>query len=53
MLEMGFTNVAHLETGFAGWQQAGEPIEAVASTSRWVRREKPAPARGDRRETAE
>ena len=42
MLEMGFTNVAHLETGFAGWKQAGEPIEDVASTSRWVRREKPA-----------
>ncbi len=41
MLEMGFTNVAHLETGFSGWKQAGEPIEDVASTSRWVRREKP------------
>ena len=41
MLEMGFTNVAHLDTGFSGWKQAGEPIEDVASTSRWVRREKP------------
>jgi rhodanese-related sulfurtransferase len=53
MLETGFTNVAHLETGFAGWQQAGEPIEDLVSTSRWLRREKPVPARGDCRETAE
>lgn len=40
--EMGFTNVAHLEPGFAGWQDAEEPIEDVRSTSRWVRREDPA-----------
>ena len=39
--DMGFTNVAHLEAGFGGWQKAGEDIEDVASTSRWVRREKP------------
>ena len=39
--DMGFTNVAHLEAGFGGWQKAGEEIEDVASTSRWVRREKP------------
>ena len=39
---MGFANVAHLEAGFAGWQQAGEAIEDVGATSRWVRREKPA-----------
>ena len=39
---MGFANVAHLEAGFAGWQQAGEAIEDVSATSRWVRREKPA-----------
>ena len=36
--EMGFTDVAHLEPGFAGWKQAGSPVEDVASTSRWVRR---------------
>lgn len=36
--DMGFANVAHLEPGFGGWQKAGEPIEDVASTSRWVRR---------------
>ena len=39
--DMGFTNVAHLESGFGGWKEAGEEIEDVASTSRWVRREKP------------
>lgn len=39
--DMGFTNVAHLEPGFTGWAEAGEEIEDVASTSRWVRREKP------------
>lgn len=40
--DMGFANVAHLEPGFAGWQEAGEPIEDVQATSRWVRRDKPA-----------
>ena len=39
--DMGFANVAHLEPGFSGWQEAGEPVEHVQSTSRWVRREKP------------
>ena len=37
--EMGFTNVAHLEPGFGGWQKAEEPLEDVRATSRWVRRE--------------
>ena len=36
--DMGFSQVAHLEPGFGGWKEAGEPIEDVASTSRWVRR---------------
>lgn len=39
LMDMGFTNVAHLETGFGGWQKAEEPVEDVSSTSRWVRRE--------------
>ncbi len=39
--DMGFSNVAHLEPGFKGWQEAGEPVEDVAKTSRWVRRPKP------------
>ena len=37
--DMGFTSVAHLEPGFGGWQKAGEPVEDVKSTSRWVRRD--------------
>ena len=36
--DMGFANVAHLEPGFSGWQEAGEPVEDVRATSRWVRR---------------
>ena len=39
LAEMGFTNVAHIESGFSGWQKAGQDIEDVRSTSRWVRRE--------------
>lgn len=35
---MGFTNVAHLETGFGGWSRSGAGIEDFASTSRWMRR---------------
>lgn len=38
LIDMGFKNVAHLEPGFTGWQQAGEPVEDVSATSRWVRR---------------
>ncbi len=37
---MGFTDVAHLEPGFGGWKKAEEPIEDVASTSRWMRKDK-------------
>ena len=36
--DMGFTNVAHVEAGFGGWQKAGEPIEDFASKSRWARK---------------
>lgn len=38
--EMGFNNVAHLESGFGGWKKAGEPLEDVSKTSRWMRRPK-------------
>ena len=38
--DMGYTNVAHLEVGFNGWAKAGGEVEEVASTSRWVRRDK-------------
>lgn len=36
--ELGYTNVAHLEPGFAGWKDADATIEDVASTSKWVKR---------------
>jgi rhodanese-related sulfurtransferase len=39
LTDMGFSNVAHVEEGFRGWQEAGQEIEDVGSTSRWVRRE--------------
>ena len=41
LADMGFSNVAHLESGFGGWRDAGEEVEDVAAKSRWVRREKP------------
>ena len=41
LIDMGFTDVAHLEEGFTGWQKAEEAIEDVSKTSRWVRREQP------------
>jgi rhodanese-related sulfurtransferase len=25
--DMGYTNVAHLESGFRGWSEAGKPVE--------------------------
>jgi rhodanese-related sulfurtransferase len=27
LVDMGYTDVAHLESGFEGWRQAGKPIE--------------------------
>ncbi len=35
---MGFGNVAHLETGFNGWAKSGGDVEDFAATSRWMRR---------------
>lgn len=39
LIDMGFSNVAHVEHGFAGWERAGLPLEDVRATSRWVRRD--------------
>jgi rhodanese-related sulfurtransferase len=36
--DIGYTNVAHLEPGFGGWEKAGKEIEDVASTSKWIKR---------------
>jgi len=38
LTEMGFQNVAQLAPGFAGWAEAGAPVEDVSAKSRWVRR---------------
>jgi rhodanese-related sulfurtransferase len=39
LIDMGFSNVAHVEHGFAGWERAGLPLEDVRATSRWIRRD--------------
>lgn len=40
LMNMGYTNVAHLEPGFTGWKEAEEPIQDTSETSRWMRRPK-------------
>jgi rhodanese-related sulfurtransferase len=37
--DLGFTDVAHLETGFAGWLEAGAEVDDVAATSKWIKRD--------------
>lgn len=39
LLDMGYTNVAHLEVGFNGWKKAGGDVEDVSATSKWIRRD--------------
>ncbi len=36
--EIGFTNVAHLDTGFTGWVDAGYDVEDITDTSKWIKR---------------
>jgi rhodanese-related sulfurtransferase len=36
--ELGFDDVAHLESGFAGWLESGKEIADIAATSKWVKR---------------
>ncbi len=36
--EIGFTNVAHIETGFTGWVDAGLPVDDISETSKWIKR---------------
>jgi rhodanese-related sulfurtransferase/catechol 2,3-dioxygenase-like lactoylglutathione lyase family enzyme len=36
--DMGYPDVAHLEAGFNGWKKAGEAVQDVASSSRWMRK---------------
>lgn len=36
--DMGYPRVAHLDVGYDGWVKAGQPVEDVSETSKWVRR---------------
>lgn len=36
--DMGYQRVAHLDVGFDGWAQAGQPVEDQTATSKWIRR---------------
>jgi rhodanese-related sulfurtransferase len=38
MKDMGFPDVAHLESGFGGWAEAGMPIEDCKADAKWVLR---------------
>ncbi|MEM9562947.1 MAG: rhodanese-like domain-containing protein [Actinomycetota bacterium] len=38
MKDMGYTDVAHLEPGFGGWESAGYEIEDIKANSKWVPR---------------
>ena len=38
LLDIGFEHVAHLEAGFNGWARAGEAVQDVAASSRWMRK---------------
>jgi rhodanese-related sulfurtransferase len=46
LIDMGFTDVAHLEAGFNGWKKAGEPVQDVARSSRWMRKPQAQGTRG-------
>ncbi len=36
MKDMGYPDVGHLETGFAGWEQAGLEVEQTQEGSKWI-----------------
>ena len=38
MKDMGYPNVAHLESGFSGWDAAGMPKEDCKTGAKWVLR---------------
>ena len=38
MHDMGYTDVAHLEPGFDGWEAAGFDIEDTKESSKWIPR---------------
>jgi rhodanese-related sulfurtransferase/catechol 2,3-dioxygenase-like lactoylglutathione lyase family enzyme len=38
LLDMGYQDVAHLEAGFNGWKKAGEPVQDISNSARWMRK---------------
>lgn len=38
MKDMGYPDVAHLESGFGGWEEAGYEIEDLKTDSKWIPR---------------
>lgn len=38
MKDMGYPNVAHLESGFKGWDEAGYEVEDCKTGAKWVLR---------------
>ena len=38
MRAMGYRDVAHMESGFSGWESAGKPVEDKKTGSKWVKR---------------
>ncbi|MEM7271948.1 MAG: rhodanese-like domain-containing protein [Actinomycetota bacterium] len=39
MKDMGYGDIGHLEPGFGGWEAAGQEIEDIKASSKWVPRE--------------
>ena len=39
LLDIGYTDVAHLGPGFSGWAAAGGAVEDVTASSKWVKRD--------------
>ena len=38
LMDIGYTNVAHLTVGFNGWADAGGDVADVSAESKWVKR---------------
>lgn len=38
LVELGYSNVAHLEPGFNGWRDSGGAVEDISSAAKWVKR---------------
>ena len=40
MKDMGYTDIGHLETGFAGWLESGNEVEDTQDSAKWIPRPK-------------